>query len=378
MLYEISRRGIFSSIQVLRFAAALMVVVHHALVEVARASEQPFSSVLTSVGWLGSAGVLIFFVISGFVMRLTAEKSFGREGALGDFLTRRIIRIYPIYLLIAFLYLAFPISVALEGQEPLEILASLALLPGYAAGIIPPGWTLAYEMYFYICFALVIPFRPGVAAVGLTVFFLASIAAGALTGLRDLNATLWHATNPLLLLFIVGVWFAAMRETMARWLSGRRPVAVGLVLALLSLAAAPALRSAGLPNIITLGIPSVLLVGVAVTAEVGGWISGWIHRQAWLGDSSYALYLVHIFVVDHGARLLVDDASGLIFRLLAVLALVVMSVLAGILIHYTVERPVTKALRGVAARAEAGGFRAPQAARTRPASTRTAGRAVGP
>ena len=69
-----------SSIQVLRGIAAVMVVMFHGL------------------GFqIGSSGVDIFFVISGFIMFHTNRNAFGLTGAAILFFKRRLLRIAPLY-----------------------------------------------------------------------------------------------------------------------------------------------------------------------------------------------------------------------------------------------------------------------------------------
>src|SRR4051812_43222045 len=81
-----------ASVQMLRALAAWMVVGHHV--------QQTFYDFRSTslVGWLftarGSAGVEIFFAISGFVMVLSTH---GRPISGAQFLLRRLARIVPSY-----------------------------------------------------------------------------------------------------------------------------------------------------------------------------------------------------------------------------------------------------------------------------------------
>ena len=62
-------------------------------------------------------------------------------------------------------------------------LASL-LFPGYSAMVIGPGWTLSFEMYLYLCFALALfaGVRNGLFA--LSVFYFVSVLVGPSSTLR--------------------------------------------------------------------------------------------------------------------------------------------------------------------------------------------------
>jgi peptidoglycan/LPS O-acetylase OafA/YrhL len=52
-------------------------------------------------------GVDLFFVISGFIMVYTSESLYGRAGGWKTFMTRRVIRIVPIYWLTTLAALAY-------------------------------------------------------------------------------------------------------------------------------------------------------------------------------------------------------------------------------------------------------------------------------
>src|SRR5579872_3052735 len=87
------------SIQSLRALAALLVVFHHA---------RQFPGFKDVIGTgIGVSGVDIFFVISGFVMALTA----GRAGyPASTFLKRRATRIIPLYWAVTLLVAVLPFA----------------------------------------------------------------------------------------------------------------------------------------------------------------------------------------------------------------------------------------------------------------------------
>ena len=169
-----ARRGIlptarptFRGIQALRgFAAALVVVLH--------ATGQPFG-MEASKPWVwmrGHAGVDIFFVISGFVMAISATGQ-GRPTA-GEFLRRRILRIVPLYWIFTLVMLAKILAVKVHPglgrdvvhlQTPIGyVLASLFFIPyrnsqGDIAPVLAVGWTLSFEMLFYLLFALALKWK---------------------------------------------------------------------------------------------------------------------------------------------------------------------------------------------------------------------------
>ena len=170
-------RGSIVSIQFLRFVAATLVVFVHASEVLHGRISGSISKEFLKNAFFGASGVHIFFVISGFIMVYTSF--YGKDVknfSPSEFLSRRFVRIYPIYFVYCALYLAF-YGIMAGGPFPSwgELVGSLALFPGYSSRIIGPGWTLGFEVYFYFCFsiAMMLGMRRGMLA--LTIFFLLSI-----------------------------------------------------------------------------------------------------------------------------------------------------------------------------------------------------------
>jgi exopolysaccharide production protein ExoZ len=135
----------FKSIQFLRFIAAFLVALSHA--EYISRNHWPRMPMGSYLFGFGACGVHIFFVISGFVM---VYATFARSRAgipASKFVWRRFVRIFPIYWIYAAVYLAAGHQISLR-----DTIGSLLLLPGYSSLIIGQGWTLSFELYFYICF----------------------------------------------------------------------------------------------------------------------------------------------------------------------------------------------------------------------------------
>jgi peptidoglycan/LPS O-acetylase OafA/YrhL len=144
----------------------------------------------------GGAGVNLFFVVSGFVMVYASERLFRRTAGPQEFFLRRLARIAPLYwvttsIVVTYLLLHYG-SLQAVKFSPQAVIASYLFIPypqadGFMAPVHGVGWTLNYEMFFYLCFCLALPLgrRRGVIAVT----FL-------LTGLVVLNQV-WQLTPPL-------------------------------------------------------------------------------------------------------------------------------------------------------------------------------------
>lgn len=178
-------RGTLYSVQVLRGVAALLVVVLHAYVHLEARDIIPDVPLPVNSG---RAGVDIFFVISGFIMVYISGDKFGRAGAPLDFLVKRVIRVVPIYwfytlLMASFLFFAPHLFSHGKTFDATHLLASLAFIPwqdslGNIKPILQVGWTLNYEMYFYVVFAFLLIFSARFFLVLLVSILLAGFFAG--------------------------------------------------------------------------------------------------------------------------------------------------------------------------------------------------------
>ena len=151
--------------------AALAVVAHHAMravtVNASPDLKLPQPLLLTNHAMieLGAVGVDLFFILSGFLMVYIAGPYIEGRRSTGNFLLQRAIRIWPMYVLATGLYLGLSIALRLsQGRElpfdasPLRLL-SFVFVPSFnASGLLQPilgvGWTLNYEILFYLVFAL--------------------------------------------------------------------------------------------------------------------------------------------------------------------------------------------------------------------------------
>ncbi len=283
--------GKLHSIQLMRAIAATLVVLFHVHQAFANRFTPPSFAGESYLFAFGAVGVHIFFVISGFIMVYTNPP--GTSFSAPIFLRRRLLRIYPIYWLCAFLYLA---AHALIGQpykiDAMEISGALLLLPGNGSSIIGPAWTLVFEMYFYLCFGLAMLAGSGRGLILLTGFFVASVATGIFLPIDHPAWTL--ITSSLLIEFIAGAaigWLLAAGKLPAR--GGCAIGALGLVLFALGIAGG----YDRLPSILVWGVPSVLLILGLAMHEATNAPSRLVRKLGHFGDSSYALYLIHILLV---------------------------------------------------------------------------------
>jgi exopolysaccharide production protein ExoZ len=323
------------SIQFLRAIAAFLVVMFHAQQAfVAHTDPAPYQTESYLFGF-GAVGVHIFFVISGFIMVVTSQATTPYDPI--SFYRRRFMRIYPIYWVCAAGYVAIywligqPYSLSIG-----ETLRAMVLWPGDAPRIIAPAWTLAFEMYFYICFgvAMMASLTRGLALLGAA--FLLAIAWGALAHPTSQLAGL--ATNTLLLEFLGGAAIGWL------FLKSRLPLRAGPVLSFLGIslfAGGTVFGYERLPSAICWGLPSVIVVLGLVSWEQLRGANSLVRWLGKLGDSSYVLYLIHVAII--AAIETVVLATFGTHSLEPAFAAVVIALVCGLLavaIHNRVEQPL--------------------------------------
>ena len=332
------------SLQYLRGVAALMVVLVHLQLQMGRLGWQGYWP-----GWT-AAGVDIFFVLSGFLMWNTTA---GRDQSPLEFWRRRIARIVPLYwLLTTLVVLVLVVAPRLMQSTRLDwanVLASYVFVFTPAANgrlepVLVVGWTLNYEMLFYLVYgaALALParWRFGATAVAIVALVVADYPAFGRPGVQAVRG------SSLMLEFVFGMGLAAGWRWLARPSASAVVPATGAAVALL-LAGFLALPLAeglwpGLPAAIAGGLPATAIVGAALWLERGGALPR-LPVLRWLGDQSFSLYLSHPIVLSAFAQ--AWSLAGLNhlpggIALFAVAAVAV-CLAAGQLVYRLVELPLT-------------------------------------
>ena len=315
-----------SNIQVLRAFAAINVVLFHIIL--ASKSYLQDVDLLNHAGGWGASGVDIFFVISGFVMLHTQMV---RRLTPLEFFKNRTLRIVPIYwtlsLFVILLYLTQPSIFRDIKVTPTWAISSLFFTSSIFANqppIVHVGWTLEWEMYFYLVFAISLFFR----SLSIQLWFVAI----------TLVCTSLFTNSYIVLEFLFGMVVAYAH---IRWkLLPKQGVLLfmfGTLLLLFSL----------LPSVATLQINRVLLWGIPAILIVLGLIScsqANIRLLTFLGDASYSIYLVQIFTISAFYKFSSKYFQYWNGDVLALLCLI-SSVSFGCLVYSLVERPLTVNLK---------------------------------
>ncbi|WP_323810808.1 acyltransferase family protein [Sphingobium baderi] len=310
------------NVQILRALAALMVVFHHGLSATGHYAIPALS--LASLNAIGQSGVDLFFVISGFVMVVSTHYS---PKSPAEFLLGRIRRIVPIYwiLTLALAALLLVTGRMLSDGGPMYLLLSLMFSSQVMTGAYPVlflGWTLEYEMFFYVLFALglALPLRngevivPTAVIIALSLLFPVAIAIEFIFGMVVAR------------LYLAGV---------GSRFSGAVALSVGFILLLGSLAHPQPLEL----RWALWGVPASLIVyGAVVTDQLH------LRGLIFLGDASYSIYLIQAFLITLTFKAMVRFLPGIAPELQVLIA-TLSTTLAGAAMYVALERPLLKAIR---------------------------------
>ena len=289
----------------------MLVVYNHAgLLVIESAPSLGLSRLVPSEAFarFGSIGVDLFFVISGFVMALSARQFDGQADA-ARFLALRYARIAPLFYLFCLLWLAqlFPAGLPISAGSVSNSLLFFPLVDQneYSWPIHYLGWTLSFEFIFYLIVAGLIASGRGRSA---TVLFLSLLALPFLGYPFSDGRVLWHMfTNPILWEFAMGVGIFVLWQ--AQLLRGLRTAALACLLFSVLLLFGMLLEGEAIfsatdtvsgatsaARALFWGVPMALLVGLLL--GFGPPATGWSTRSLRaLGDASYSIYLSHLFVV---------------------------------------------------------------------------------
>jgi exopolysaccharide production protein ExoZ len=296
----------------------------------------------------GAFGVDIFFVISGFVMAMIVAK--GQTAA--NFALQRVIRIVPLYWLLTtiFLFAAKLRPDLAPSTDPslLDYIRSLFFVPyfkqdGTLCPILTVGWTLDYEMFFYLCvFGSILSSRRhylaitfGLLLTSYTIFgkAAASPVAGAFFG------------NEIVIEFVFGL---LLFKLYTKKMSGgsARTLFAGAICAYCLMALAETYHLHG-NRAIVFGVPSALLVycGIGMEDAIGAASAKVVGIFVGIGNASYATYLTHYFVIQVVKKLLIQKMN-LDFNLFVAAAALIAALITGHIVDQLIDKPMNRALRG--------------------------------
>lgn len=161
----------FKNLNGLRFIAAFLVIIHH-IEQFKHLFQYPGYVYHSQIDSLGDIGVIIFFVLSGFLITyiLLKEKDSKKDIALLPFYMKRILRIWPLYFLVIILGMFVFNRIPFFNQHPIysdfyrgystKVLLFFLILPNIVIqmyGVTPliaQSWSIGVEEQFYLFWPL--------------------------------------------------------------------------------------------------------------------------------------------------------------------------------------------------------------------------------
>ncbi len=347
-------------IQALRGIAALAVVLFHARIWI----DGPDFNHAGRLFKNGAAGVDLFFIVSGFIMvHSTWDVRGGGHDAI-RFFAKRAARIWPVYVVTTILYVAatgtllawFTTEAGLIGMGKALVFYPInpTAPPFFDSTPNEVGWTLNYEMWFYVLFAVSLVFgkRRWLALAALFVVFLVAIPLVFGSRPPSLDAYTFYgmscgllnlAASPLVWEFLAGVGIGLLYRSEIRirpvWLVGALAMA-SVALVLLQQHS----RVLSHHGLVGWGAALILMVLLLMmwNRESSFRVPRWL---TWLGDVSFSLYLVHRIPQLALGRVIPPDQPTLVGGISFVVVTTALSLVLAQLSYRYLERGLAESVR---------------------------------
>jgi peptidoglycan/LPS O-acetylase OafA/YrhL len=345
-----------------RGAACLAVVVYHSClyypsIAAPPAEYDPADAVLRATSGLWQ-GVPLFFVISGYCIAATADRSRRESGAVGSYFTRRFWRIYPPYwaIILLSIILVAAVDVALQpgllsspprsqlrpwwfsasqwvGNVTLTETWRPYLFGSSRAHFVGQSWTLCYEEQFYLVVGLILVFTARRLFLAASLVTVASFAVQLFAAYRGTDVSGF---------FFDGSWLMFAAGILVYYhLNYAGRIAKLISFAVLSLA----VLTVGWGGVTTVEGSTSAFAFALLIIVLRRWDARiadcrWLAPLAWCGTICYSLYLAHALLVRIAQKAFysagVTSSAGTLFVVLPCCVLV--SLLAGHAFYMMVER----------------------------------------
>ncbi len=315
---------------------------------------------IVAIAARGFYAVDLFFILSGFVLHLNYSHLFSSPNreSFQKFAAARFARVYPLHLFMMLVFLFNPLMIAMFSRQglgqtdsrynPIDYVLSLFLIQNWGfgdhGGWNVPSWSISTEFAAYILFPMASYFilrrvRSSAGAILAAIILLGTISIVFWSaGAASLGENIAELGLPRCVLeFLTGM-------VLCSWFQQRGP-AKGPVGPLVCAAVILTICFVGrVPDYF--GVPAAFVFIVFALTSPTGPISNLLSWRPllYLGEISYATYMVHYFIKDWVKFLLVRDGvpNWLVFS-----TFVVVTLLASVALYKWVEVPWRTRLRAL-------------------------------
>ncbi|HID8956520.1 TPA: acyltransferase family protein [Klebsiella variicola] len=336
-------RDRIDGLQSLRAVASMLVVIDHIITQLLyyKTYGEVYDKILGNIKILGDMGVYVFFILSGYIMLFSTQKKRGPYDAM-IFLKKRFLRIYPVYWFwLSFLLVLWAIGLALKqhyfGIE--RIISSYLLLP-YSPGneekinpILSQGWTLIYEMAFYVVFSLTIFFKrkENIAFFTVGFGFILINLVGYL--FKEVSSSIYiFFFSWYFYLFLLGMVIYLIQDKIAIAIN------IPIIQLLLIVIIAVLLVDLLFLNNFNKTIEAIVLAFFLFLLFLIKNVTSKMLRA--LGDSSYSLYLSHGIIAMFYGMLVKKIIANDVFALMLVIPFTIASIIFGHIAYLTIEKKI--------------------------------------
>ncbi|MFF4602681.1 acyltransferase family protein [Streptomyces sp. NPDC001339] len=313
---------------------------------------------------IGPVALTFFFILSGFILAWVDDPN---DTAM-KFWRRRLVKVFPNH------WVTFAITLALMASASVPIMAINTIpvfflvepwVPNFDTlgglnGINVPTWSLCCELVFYLAFPWLIRFIRRIRRERLWLWVTGTAVATTLVPFVALllpthPATSWESTIPEWhSWFVYSFPFTRMLEfvlgiLLARVMMNGKWIRLGMAPAFLLLTVCTLIQ-AYLPGIFRISagmtaFPVALAIAACASADIRGVRTPFSGRiMVWLGEISFAFYMVHWLVIQYGP---LDGINGVetgspMMTLVRILLTVVISFALAVALYTMVERPAVR------------------------------------
>jgi peptidoglycan/LPS O-acetylase OafA/YrhL len=315
----------------------------------------------------GEFGVDIFFVISGFVIAFMVSKD------TNNFFIKRFLRITPLYIIATFIMvlacIVFPDKINHAVSNFPAFIKSIFFIPYKietkfepSGPILGQGWTLNYEMFFYLVMSLCIVFVKNKNYLGKICALVLAVIFVVLNIIDSDIFLLEYYQNSLFPEFIYGIvlyyLYEYFRGKNRNYLLVKNTIINSVLFGLIAICSFIYLVGDGIYDWhiaknrnIYCGIPSLILVFAFLNLEAQIRKNKFINICMEIGDASYALYLFHTFMIMFFTRILftriIANNNHLIMSVIMEIIIMFSTIIGSIIIYKIIDKPIQKFLRNL-------------------------------